>query len=153
MNAIKRCNWYNYCFYLGFFAILSFFIFGCAYHKPNNSLPSHDYPLQKQFKLTFKPDREGTSFTEKEILEFLEKAKSTGLELDYQVHIMDQDSGKIMFIKKLAESNYSVKIDVQIDVMHGRQLTYVYITASSGYEIISASAISEFKKRYTSKFD
>jgi hypothetical protein len=128
-----------------FLVIISLFIVGCAPYMPSTSLSSDTFSLQKQIKLTFKPDR-GTYLTDKDISELFEKAKSAGLELDYWILRIDEKSGKLLLRK------YPIKADVFVDVMENRQLAYVYITIFGDSQTIIDSAMIEFKNKYKSKF-
>ena len=106
--------------------------------------------VQKQFKLTFKPDQ--AYLTDKEISQFFDNAKSAGLELGYEIALLDQGSGKISFIRNSMQNKYSIKAEVFVDVMQSRQLAYVYVTILGDSQAVVDSAMSEFKKRYASKF-
>jgi len=123
--------------------------------KESNSIDNYlSYTIssvvQKQFKLTFKPDQ--AYLTDKEISQFFDNAKSAGLELGYEIVLMDQGSGKISFVRNHMQNKYSIKAVVFVDLLQNRQLAYVYITLFGDSQDVVDSAMSEFKKQYASKF-
>ena len=123
--------------------------------KDSNSIDNYlSYTIssvvQKQFKLTFKPDQ--AYLTDKEISDFFDNAKSAGLELGYAIVLMDQGSGKISFVRNHMQNKYSIKAEVLVDLIQSRKLAYVYVTIFGDSQDVVDSAMSEFKKRYASKF-
>lgn len=103
---------------------------------------------KKQFKLTFEPDLVGTSFTDKDIAEFFDNAKSSGLDLGYRVYLVDQDSNTISFIK----DRVNIIAEVYVDITQSKQLAYVYITVFGDSQTAVDAAMYELKKLYASKF-
>lgn len=137
-------------FLIIFFAVFMSCISGCTFHSVDVISYTISPVVQKQFKLTFKPDQ--AYLTDKEISQFFDNAKFAGLELGYEIVLLDQGSGKISFIRNHMQNKYSIKAEVIVDVLQNRQLAYVYVTIFGASQDVVDSAMSEFKKRYASKF-
>ena len=137
-------------FLIIFFVVFMSCISGCAIHSVDFISYTISPVVQKQFKLTFKPDQ--AYLTDKEIAQFFDNAKSAGLELGYEIVLMDQGSGKISFVRNHMQNKYSIKAVVFVDLLQNRQLAYVYITLFGDSQDVVDSAMSEFKKQYASKF-
>ena len=151
---MKRKKWFIDTLPLILFTIIPLFIINCAQITSfSRSGTSDTSELSRQFKLTFKPDITGASFTDKDISEFFQKAKETGLELDYTILSINQEKGKITFIKNGKNGKFPIEIEVVIEIIKNRSLAYVYIKVSSKSQIAVDSAISGFNERYKSKFN
>ena len=137
-------------FLIIFFVVFMSCISGCAIHSVDFISYTISPVVQKQFKLTFKPDQ--AYLTDKEIAQFFDNAKSAGLELGYEIVLLDQGSGKISFIRNSMQNIYSIKAEILIEVMQNRQVAYVYVTIFGDSQDVVDLAMSEFKKRYASKF-
>jgi hypothetical protein len=131
--------------------ILMLFLVGCSSQIIDNKRSHDNLSESKTIRLSFKPSAGETYIKETDINNLFEKAKETGLILDYKTLflLLNQQYGKITFTKEKG-NNVPIIVEVIVTVSDNKQMAYVFLTVNSNTKEAVDSAIFKFKEMYKS---